>query len=298
MSKTAREVTDEELKRIEEELIRIYSRAEKELGEKAESYFKKFSEKDKEKKQLLDAGKITETEYKKWRVGQMMTGKHWTDMRDQMAERLTKADKEAMEYLNGRLPEVYSLNYNEVASGISDELKGISFELVDPHTVKNLATSDETLLPYKVVDGQKAERWHTKTVNAEVMQGILQGESIPKLAKRLEQNVGMKAAGSAVRNARTTVTSAENKGRMDMLHYAKEKGVICHKIWRSSNDGLTRDAHLPGDFASLEVEIDEPFENSLGEIMYPGDPSADPANVYNCRCSLIYKVVGFGEEVI
>ena len=57
---------------------------------------------------------------------------------------------------------------------------------------------------------------------------------------------------------------------------------------------LTREEHLELD--GQEREIDEPFENSLGEIMYPGDPDADPANVYNCRCTLVTRVLGFRRE--
>ena len=43
----------------------------------------------------------------------------------------------------------------------------------------------------------------------------------------------------------------------------------------------------------MTVPIDKPFENSIGKIMFPGDPSADGANVYNCRCTLVSKVKGF-----
>ena len=42
-----------------------------------------------------------------------------------------------------------------------------------------------------------------------------------------------------------------------------------------------------------EVDIEEPWENEFGKIMFPGDPSADPANTYNCRCSMSAKVIGF-----
>jgi hypothetical protein len=96
---------------------------------------------------------------------------------------------------------------------------------------------------------------------------------------------------SAIRNARTSVTSAENKGRMDMLHGAEDKGVQTMKVWMATSDSRTRDAHAELD--GEEAYVDEPFYNEFGKIMYPGDPDADPANVYNCRCSLGYHVIGF-----
>ena len=290
----AHRATDKELERIEKKLAEIYKQASKELGEKADKYFERFKELDQQKRALVKAGKMTEADYKRWRHGKLMTGEHWKRMQKQAAQRLTEADRIAAEYTNGRLPYVYALNYNSVAEGLETRLNGYSFELVDEATVRNLAESDKTLLPYKVVDGKKAERWHTARVNAEVTQGILQGESIPKIAKRLKTNVGMTAKGSAVRNARTSVTSAENKGRMDMLHDAWEKGVIVDKIWIAAHDSRTREAHL--DLDGQQVPEDESFESSLGKIEYPGDPDAAPANTYNCRCSLGYKVVGFANR--
>ncbi len=287
----AHRATDKELERIEKKLNEIYKQASKELGEKADKYFKRFKELDQQKRALVKAGKMTEAEYKKWRHGKIMTGEHWKEMQRQAAKRLTEADRIAVEYTNGRLPYVYSLNYNSVAEGLETRLKGYSFELVDEATVRNLAKSYKTLLPYKTIDDKKAERWHTARVNAEVTQGIIQGESIPEIAKRLKTNVGMTAKGSAVRNARTSVTSAENKGRIDMLHDARKKGVIVDKIWMAAHDSRTRDAHL--DLDGQQVPEDEAFKSLLGEIEYPGDPDAEPANTYNCRCSLGYKVIGF-----
>jgi SPP1 gp7 family putative phage head morphogenesis protein len=293
MADKAHVLTDKEIEKMERHLSAIYSRAEKELSEKADKYFERFRKSDEEKRKLLDAGKITQAEYDTWRRNQMMTGRHWTEMKRQAAHRLTQADQEAADYINGRLPSVYVLNYNAVSDGLETQLKGYSFGLVDANTVRNLATQDNTLLPYKYIDGAKAERWHTQRVNAEVLQGILQGESIPKIARRLRDNVGMSAYGSAVRNARTTVTSAENKGRMDMLHNAEEKGVKVEKGWLATEDSRTRESHrmVDGEF----VGIDEEFSNGL---QFPGDPDGAPEEVYNCRCTLVYKVVGFGAKSV
>lgn len=290
MTDKAHALTDRELAKMQRHLSAIYARAEKELQEKANKYFKRFEELDAKQRKLVDAGKLTEEEYKRWRKNKIMTGRHWTQMKEQTAQELLQANRTAQEYINGRLPGVYSLNYNSTGEAIQRAVSGYSFEMVDASTVKNLATSDKTLLPYKYVDGKKDVRWNTAKVNSEVLQGIVQGESIPKIAKRL-QNVTEMNRASAIRNARTTVTSAENKGRMDMLHDAADKGVIVHKVWLAAIDARTREAHMLLD--GQEQEIDDPFDSELGPIMYPGDVDADPANTYNCRCSLIYKVVGF-----
>lgn len=96
---------------------------------------------------------------------------------------------------------------------------------------------------------------------------------------------------ASVRNARTMATSAENKGRMDSFARAESDGIILQKEWIATRDNRTRDWH-----AELDGQLkdrNEPFVNSMGEIMYPGDPHADPANTYNCRCTLGSKILGF-----
>ena len=290
MADKAHAYTDREIERMERHLSVIYRRAEKELSEKAEKYFARFEKLDEQKRALVDAGKMTEQEYKRWRQNKIMSGKHWQEMKAQAAQELLNANKTAMAYINDQLPGIYAINYNGVVGGVNGQIKGYSFELVDANTVKNLATSNKTLLPYKYVDGKKDVRWNTQKVNSEIMQGIIQGESIPKMAKRL-RNVTEMNRTSAIRNARTTVTSAENKGRMDMLNEARDKGVEMQKVWRATSDSRTRDSHAALDGAI--ADIDDEFDNGL---MYPGDPDGEPSEVYNCRCTLTYKVIGFGKR--
>lgn len=290
MGDRAHSWTDWKIGEIEKELDRIYSRAEKELEEKAEKYFKRFEDLDAKKRALVDAGKMTEEEYRKWRTGKIMTGKHWTDMKEQTAHELMRVNETATAYVNGQLPEVYARNYNQVANGINGQINGYSFELVDASTVRRLSTDDKTLLPYKYIDGVKDVRWNTQKVNSEVLQGILQGDSIPNLAKRLRNVTEMNKA-SSIRNARTSCTSAENKGRIDMIHNAEDKGVKTKKVWMATMDNRTREAHM--ELSGVEAEPDEPFEIFGMKIMYPGDPDAEPEMVYNCRCTLGYHVIGF-----
>ena len=294
MADIAHRLTDEKLEEMEKRLSAIYSRAEKEIQQTADEYFSKFSKQDEAKRKLLEQGKITEDEYKKWRKGKVMYGKRFTEMKEQCAKKLLNVNKTAVAYINGELPEVYALNYNALESAV-DGVGGYSFTLVDADTVRNLAVTDTSLLPYKEIDPAKDIPWNMKKINAETLQGILQGESMDKIAKRI-MNVQEMNKTQAIRSARTIVTGAENKGRQDSYARAEADGIILQKEWLSSDQpGRTRDWHMPYSFTSLVVDQDKPFENSLGKIMFPGDPSADGANVWNCRCSMAAVVKGFNK---
>lgn len=286
MVDTAHRLTDKKLEEMEKRLSAIYSRAEKEIQQTADEYFSKFAKQDESKRKLLEQGKITEEEYTKWRKGKVMYGKRFTAMKEQCAKQLLNVNQTALAYVNGELPEVYAINYNALADSV-DGVGGYSFTLVDADTVRNLAVTDTSLLPYKELDPAKDIPWNMKKINTETLQGILQGESMDNIAKRL-RNVQEMNKTQAIRSARTIVTGAENKGRQDSYARAEADGIILKKEWVSTNDGRTRHSHAVLDGAI--VDQDKKFDNGL---MYPGDPSGRPEEVYNCRCTLVAKVNGF-----
>ena len=286
MADTAHRLTDEKLEEMEKRLSAIYSRSEKEIQQTADEYFSKFAKQDEAKLKLLEQGKITEEEYTKWRKGKVMYGKRFTEMKEQCAKQLLNVNQTALAYINGELPEVYAINYNALESAV-DGVGGYSFTLVDADTVRNLAVTDTSLLPYKKIDPEKDIPWNMKKINAETLQGILQGESMDKIAKRI-MNVQDMNKTQAIRSARTIVTGAENKGRQDSYARAESDGIILQKEWISTNDGRTRHSHAMLDGAIIDQ--DKKFDNGL---MYPGDPNGRPDEVYNCRCTVAAVVKGF-----
>ena len=289
--------TSRKLEEMEKHLRGIYSRAEKEIGEAWKTYMKaadaeisRLGEAYGAAKASGDAGAIRAAGIAVSKAKQERTilNARYQRLTNEMAESITKVNQTAAAYINGQLPQIYSVNYNEVAKYANGALRGrVSFDLVDAGTIRRLSTVEENLLPYKYINGKKDVRWNVAKINSEVTQGILQGESIPNISKRLSNVLDMNKT-SAIRNARTTVTCAENKGRVDMMHDAAEKGVIMRKGWSAHIDGRERASHaaLDGDF----VDMDDEFANGL---QYPGDPDGEPEEVYNCRCSLVYDVVGF-----
>ncbi len=286
MADTAHRLTDEKLEEMEKRLSAIYSRAEKEIQKTADEYFSRFAAQDEKKRKLLEQGKITEDEYTKWRKGKVMYGKRFTEMKEQCAKQLLNVNQTALAYVNGELPEVYALNYNALENAV-DGVGGYSFTLLDADTVRNLAVTDTSLLPYKELDPAKDIPWNMKKINAETLQGILQGESMDKIAKRI-MNVQEMNKTQAIRSARTIVTGAENKGRQDSYARAEADGIILQKEWISTNDSRTRHSHAMLDGAI--VDQDKKFDNGL---MFPGDPNGRPEETWNCRCTVAAVVKGF-----
>lgn len=224
---------------------------------------------------------------------------------DELAEKIAHVNEIAVDYVNDNMAKVYAINYNALGE---QNLKGYSFSLTNEQAVKNLARAKKLMLPNKTVNVAKDMRWNEKYINSQMMQGILQGESIPQLSKRILPEINDKTdfrgktsdeikgllkrnIDASKRNARTMTTAAENKGRQDSFQKASDDGVIISREWIATGDDRTREWHSELD--GVEVAIDEPWENEYGSIMYPGDPDADPANVYNCRCSIRAHVMGF-----
>ncbi len=296
MADKAHRITDEMLEQMEKRLSAIYSRASKEIQKTADEYFAKFKKQDEAKRKLLEKGKITEDEYKKWRKGKVMYGKRFTEMKEQCAKQLLNVNKTALAYVNGKLPEVYAINYNALESAV-DGVGGYSFTLVDADTVRNLAVTDTSLLPYKEIDPKKDIPWNMKKINAETLQGILQGESMDKIAKRI-LSVQKMNEEAAIRSARTIVTNAECKGRQDSYQRAKDEGIILRKYWLATYDKRARDWHKEAGNKYNEdnaIEIDEFFVVDGEDMLHPGDSEhgAGGHNIYNCRCSIASKVIGF-----
>lgn len=295
MADTAHRLTDEKLEEMEKRLYAIYSRAEKEIGERWKEYLvESQSEIDELQKayelakESGDAKEIRKSGKKlsKAKRERTLMDKRFKDLTETTATQLANVNKTALAYVNGQLPDVYSINYNALSQSV-DGVGGYSFTLVDADTVKNLATTDNSLLPYKQLDEKTDIRWNVKKMNAEVLQGILQGEPMDKIAGRLSKVTGMNET-AAIRNARTMVTGAENKGRQDSYARAEADGIILQKEWIATNDSRTRHSHAALDGAT--VDQDKKFDNGL---MYPGDPSGNPEEVWNCRCTVAAVVKGF-----
>lgn len=275
--------TEKVLVALEKRIKKLYGDASKDLKKEADEYFAQFVKRDKEQKKLVDAGKITDEEYKQWRLAQIGRGKRFLALCDKLAERMTDANKVAVSYVNDATPGIYSLNYNYSAYEIEQVAGMTDFTLLDEQTVRRMMVEDPDLLPKRRVDAPKDLKWNRTKFQAEITSGILLGESIKKIADRVE-NLSDANRSGAIRNARTAVTGAQNAGRQESYNRAKEMGLPLRKRWVATKDFRTRHAHAMLD--GQTVDLDAPFKVDGHKIMHPGDNTAPGYLVWNCRCTM------------
>lgn len=286
--------TDEKIAELEERIVSLYSEAYDEIYEKYMAFCRKFERDDKKYSQQLQDGKITAATYRDWLRGQVFQRRRWQAQLDDLSKTLTRVNQIAMDIINEAAPGVFAMNANWAEFEI--EKAGdvdMGFGLYDEYTVKGLLRNEPNLLPPSRVEIHKDEAWNMKAITRQINLGIVMGEGLEAIAKRLQRVADM-TANQARTHARTAMTGAQNAGRIEGYHRAQEMGIQLEKEWLATLDNRTRHAHATLD--GKHVPVDEPFDSELGPIMYPGDPDARPANVYNCRCTLVSRLLEYPDE--
>ena len=283
----AHEFSDAEIRAFEREVAGVYGEASKTAYANLKRYLAQFEADDEKMRGRLEAGEITKAQYRSWRSGKIAAGRRYRIVLKQCAGAMTHANVVAAAAIEGRLPEVYAENYNygtwQVESAVGVDT---AFALQDASTVQRLLTDHDSYLPKPSVNVAKDMAWNRRLIANQITQGVLLGESIPKIAKRMQDVTGANRA-AAVRLARTSTTAAENAGRVDSYKRAKGLGIKVQQEWLATMDGRTRSSHRQLD--GEKVEVGEKFSNGC---RYPGDPEAPYAETCNCRCTLIAAVDG------
>lgn len=283
----AHEAADAEIEAFRREVSGIYAEAQKTASKTLTEYLERFREEDDAWRDRVARGEATEAQWKSWRRGKILTGRRYRVVLKQVAEGYTHANEIAMDALEGRLPGVYAENYNYgTFQAYSAARVDDAFALQDASTVQRLLTDHDSYLPKPTVNVPKDVAWNRRLIANQITQGVLLGESMPKIAKRVGKVTGSNMA-TAMRTARTSVTAAENVGRVDSYRRAQSLGIELEQEWLATLDGRTRHTHRQLD--GERVEVGGKFENGC---RYPGDPEAPYAETCNCRCTLIAAVDG------
>lgn len=157
------------------------------------------------------------------------------------------------------------------------EAAGLSVNVVGGNVVS--AYLDEV---FNRLTGVGDEVW--LSVQAEIVEGVAQGEPIPEIADRVRE-VATVTPGHAMTIARTEVHAAHEAGAAAQ---ATELALTGTKTWLATDDSRTRPTHRVAD--GQTVPVGDAFIVGGVPLRYPGDVFGTAAEVINCRCTALYDV--------
>jgi HK97 family phage portal protein len=116
------------------------------------------------------------------------------------------------------------------------------------------------------------------SIKETLSEGLLAGEGLSALEKRIRVLYEGLSEGRARTIARTETVFPMNLGQID----AMRQGGVTRKEWITTMDGNERDWH--GDANGQVVGVNEDFVVMGERLSAPGDSRGSAANVINCRC--------------
>ena len=202
-------------------------------------------------------------------------------LENQLTESLKSVNSDSVKMINGKMVNVYQTNFNWNAG----KLGGV-VPLINKEAIKSILAKDVSPFQMLAIDNIKDSALIRNKLTNQLVNGIVQGDSINGIAKRI-RSVYESNLSDSIRIARTETTQVEARGRYNVGEEAKELGFKVYKKWVATKDSRTRDAHVKAN--GQIVPQDEPFIVGGEKMMYPGDSSlgASAENVINCRCTMV-----------
>jgi len=199
---------------------------------------------------------------------------------------LTVAYKDVKKTVYDVLAALYEEGYYYTAWAIeTDTLSRLAYSAVPASTITAMIENPITGLTLS----QRLEKNRAAiiyTIQQEITQGLVQGETYKQMAKRIKgalENDVVKAN----RIVRTEAHRAVESGKLHAAEHAHRNGVIMLKEWNSMHDQRVRDRHRKLD--GVKIPVDEEFRIGSDRAKAPGLFSL-PQNSINCRCYLSFSV--------
>lgn len=264
----AHKFVDKELAKYEKELKKIYSQALKEI----------------EKELKYNSDKLNGGDMKTTR----QSLKRLNDLFKRMTIEFNNADLKAISLLEKELKKIgiTNLEYAEELINAKISELGIdeTYTLFNDNILSNIIKGN--VFTEIAMEGFTDKAYIYNELRREFAVGLLKGESIPKLAKRVQKSLNS-SMNRAILIARTENTRVQNESREEVFKNATEKGIKLKKQWISAGDKRVRASHqrLNGEI----VNMNESFSNNCE---YPGDPNGGASEVCNCRCTFVALIEG------
>lgn len=138
---------------------------------------------------------------------------------------------------------------------------------------------------------QDTIRW----ISRDIRQGILQGESAVKVARRIQRSGITKSFNSAMKISRTEILRATGLSGQIAYEEARGFGVDINEIWDATLDNRTRPEHATADGEIKDNETGF-FSVPWGEVTGPRRSGIASQDIF-CRCISVGEVEGYSPEL-
>lgn len=268
---------DDELEKVNDQLISLYNQSTKSIRKEWDAFFKQLDEQIQPFVEAIDKSQAGEKAkakqlYKKEYLRLTIKNQAFMKMVSKTSKKITKVNKKACNITNSKMNNVYVQNYNYAEKVIRNK-QARKITLKEVNEVEPLEK--------KTINAKKDNRWNVKNLCSVALRGSIGDYSKEELTAGIIAVI-IQNRKSSYRNAKDMFTYAENCGRFDSIDKANDEGYQVDKKWSATLDNATRESHqrLDGEI----VSVDDTFSNGCE---YPRDPNGEPAEIYNCRCSLV-----------
>jgi HK97 family phage portal protein len=208
-------------------------------------------------------------------------------------DNLTHAKNEVEAYLKSESHGEWAVRMRKCYKGVIPDFgKRVVASLNRGKSVKDYTDWESSVDEYMAEHGGRKITSINDTTRDQVVsaldEAIDNGSDITEAAAAVD---GIDTDYRAEMIGRTEVIGASNYGSLEGAYATGLSGL--KKVWLSTIDDRTRQGEFDHVSADGEtVDLDEEFKETGEPMDYPGDPTGDPGNVINCRCTVTYDTSG------
>ena len=184
MKQTDRDhISTRQLNRLRCRILRVYGTARREMTEQLTEFLAKYKALDERKRAQLDAGEITEEDYRIWLQNQVFQSDLMRAKLDGITQTCTTAQETAYKLARDEQYNIFSFGANWAFYEL-EQAAGVTFGLTlyNTEAVKLLLKENPRMVPNKRIKSESNRTYDARVFNRYVMQGIVQGKSVHDIA--------------------------------------------------------------------------------------------------------------------
>lgn len=221
----------------------------------------------------------------------LFTGAAWLLARHRIAKIIVDVDVEAMEKINDAVPYAASEGWNRTlydltVTGNGGRSRGGGtgrLRVRGPH-------EPPPDVKGKKLNRGKDTRYIEKRIQSIAISVTLQVFDLPDIPGAIANMLTSGIRSNMDTTAQAVIFSANDTGAYKAGEAAVREGIDVEKTWLGIMDARIRDSHRH--LHGTTLPMDGVFHGLHGDLRYPHDPDAPPAETMRCRCRLAIHLAG------